>query len=163
MLLLAAVAVAAWANLLGKQDSARVDPLVHATCGFATGSLMLAPFAAYEWHRIGNSALVTRSGVGAFAYLVVLATAVAYVAFFYGLRVVGLSAGSVLLYLMAPITILLAAVILHEPITWQRLVGCIVVAGGALLTTLPLSPVRASHHLGDDRAPRCARNARRTV
>ena len=140
-LLLAAVAVAAWANMIGKRDSERMDALAHVTYGFATGSLMLAPFAVYEWHRIGNPALLTGGGVGAFAYLVLLATAVAYVAFFYGLRVVGLSAGSAMLYLMAPITIVLAAAILHEPLTWPRLAGCLVVMVGALLTTLPVRPV----------------------
>lgn len=161
LLLLVAVAVAAWANLLGKQDSARMDPLAHATCGFATGSFMLAPFALYEWHRIGDAALVTRGGVGALVYLVVLATAVAYVAFFYGLRVVGLSAGSVLLYLMAPITILLAGLILHESITWPRLVGCLVVTAGALLTTLPITRDRQRRQLDGARAPRSARRPRR--
>lgn len=140
--LLAAVALGAWANMLGKRDSGRMDALAHLGFGFGVGSLMLSPVAVHEWLGVGGAAPLTSTGVVAFVYLLVLGTAVAYVAFFYGLRIVGLSAGSVMLYFMAPITILLAAAILHESLTWQRLAACAVVTAGALLTTMPAGPVR---------------------
>jgi probable blue pigment (indigoidine) exporter len=130
-LLLVAAALNAYANMLGARDSGRMDPLTHVTYGFATGSAMLAPVALYEWHRLGSLASVTPRGM--FAYLVVLSTAVAYVCFFYGLRRVGVSAGSTMLYLMGPITVVLAAVFLHETLTVQRLSACLVVTTGAAL------------------------------
>jgi drug/metabolite transporter (DMT)-like permease len=75
--------------------------------------------------------------LGAFAFLVLGGSVVAYFLWFYLLKVCGATAASAYHFLMPPLSMLFAWVILGEQVAFRDLVGIVPVALGIYLVTRP--------------------------
>ncbi|WP_407178169.1 DMT family transporter [Bradyrhizobium sp. STM 3562] len=97
--------------------------------------IVLAPFALAfaDVHEIVPSARL----VGAFAFLVLGGSILAYVLWFHLLKVCGATAASAYHFLMPPLGMLFAWIVLGEHVALQDLLGIVPVALGIYLVTRP--------------------------
>lgn len=126
----AAVLVSSLGHVLAKRWSADTDVLASTAWQLIAGSLFLLPAAiAVE----GSPPAFSTPALLAFGYVTLVATALAFTAWFTGLR--HLSAGSVgLIGLLNPVTgVLLGTVVAAEVLTVQQLGGLILVLAGVVL------------------------------
>jgi drug/metabolite transporter (DMT)-like permease len=102
------------------------------------GGLALAPFAATlaDFHDIVPSARL----FGAFAFLVLAGSILAYLLWFHLLNVCGATAASAYHFLMPPLAMLFAYLVLGEHVELRDLAGIIPVALGIYLVTRPAAP-----------------------
>lgn len=127
---LAAMVLSSIGYVLTKRWGAGVDVLSLASWQLIAGALTLIPLALLIE---GAPPALDGQAMLAFGYVSIIATAVAYVAWFTGLK--HLSAGTVgLLGLLNPITgVLLGLALAGESFTLQQIVGILVVLVGILL------------------------------
>lgn len=148
---LTAMTMSSVGYILAKKWTRDVDLLAATAWQLVVGGAVLIPFAiAVE----GSPPAMTWSTVGWFGYISVIATAVAYVAWFSGLR--HLSAGSVgLIGLLNPVTgVLLGVLLAAEVLSPQQTTGLLLVLIGIVLgqqlrrrarpTVEPVAPRTAS-------------------
>jgi drug/metabolite transporter (DMT)-like permease len=83
----------------------------------------------------------TPSLIGAFAFLVLGGSILAYWLWFHLLKVCGATAASAYHFLMPPLGMLFAFIVLGEPVEMRDLLGIIPVALGIYLVTRPAKPV----------------------
>jgi drug/metabolite transporter (DMT)-like permease len=102
------------------------------------GGLALLPFAAAfaDVHDIVPSARL----FGAFAFLVLGGSILAYLLWFHLLKVCGATAASAYHFLMPPLGILFAYLVLGEHVELRDLAGIVPVALGIYLVTRPATP-----------------------
>jgi drug/metabolite transporter (DMT)-like permease len=102
------------------------------------GGLALVPFAAAfaDFHDIVPSARL----FGAFAFLVLAGSILAYLLWFHLLNVCGATAASAWHFLMPPLGMLFAYLVLGEHVELRDLAGIIPVALGIYLVTRPAAP-----------------------
>jgi probable blue pigment (indigoidine) exporter len=125
-----AMAMSAFGYVLAKRWGGQVDLLASTAWQLLAGGVMLIPVAvAVE----GAPPVLTGPAVLAFGYVTVIATAVAFAAWFAGLR--QLSAGTVgLIGLLNPVTgVLLGTTLAAEVLTAQQTAGIFLVLVGILL------------------------------
>lgn len=105
-----------------------------------SGGLALVPFAAAfaNVHDIVPSARL----LGAFAFLVLAGSILAYLLWFHLLKVCGATAASAYHFLMPPLGMLFAYLMLGEHVELRDLLGIIPVAFGIYLVTRPAGPVK---------------------
>ncbi|MEU1854229.1 EamA family transporter [Streptomyces sp. NPDC019990] len=126
----AAMLVSSFGHILTKRWSAGTDVLASTAWQLIAGSLFLLPVAtAME----GPPPALSTSALVAFGYVSLVATALAFTAWFTGLR--HLPAGTVgLIGLLNPVTgVLLGTVIAGEVLTVQQLCGLVLVLVGVVL------------------------------
>jgi drug/metabolite transporter (DMT)-like permease len=128
--------VATWTayTLLGRKVSKDVSPLLmtfHASwmgglmlwgIGLLDGSLRTMP--SFSWQ-----------GWGSIVYLGVLGSGLAYVWYAQGLKVLGAARTAVFINFVPMSAVLFSAVLLHEQLQWQSIVGGLIVLIGVVLTT----------------------------
>lgn len=102
----------------------------------ATGALMLAPMALYEWAS-GGRMPVTREAWTGISGIVVFASLLAFSGYQYGVRQLGPTLASVFMYLMPVYGIVLAMLLLGERLEPFHYAGIALVIGGVVLATLP--------------------------
>lgn len=126
----AAMAMSSLGYVLAKRWSDEVDVLASTSWQLVVGGLTLLPVAVLVE---GAPPALDLPAVLAFGYVSVIGTAVAFVAWFSGLR--HLPAGTVgLIGLLNPIAgVLLGTVLAGEVLTARQLVGLVLVFGGILL------------------------------
>ena len=136
-ILAAAIAWAAYSLLLRRPEVRRLAPLSLFGTVCLAGALLLAPVALYEaaagaplpdslfdWTRIAG--------------IIVFASLLAFSCFQHAVRVLGASTAGLSLYLMPPISIMLAAIFLGESFETYHAAGIVLVMGGVILATAPL-------------------------
>jgi drug/metabolite transporter (DMT)-like permease len=103
-----------------------------------SGGIVLVPFAAAfaDFHDIVPSARL----LGAFAFLVLAGSILAYLLWFHLLKVCGATAASAYHFLMPPLGMLFAFLVLGEHVEFRDLLGIIPVAFGIYLVTRPAAP-----------------------
>lgn len=103
------------------------------------GGIALVPFAAAfaDFHDIVPSARL----FGAFAFLVLAGSILAYLLWFHLLKVCGATAASAWHFVMPPLAMLFAFLVLGEHVEFRDLLGIIPVAFGIYLVTRPAAPV----------------------
>lgn len=128
---------AAWAayNVMGKAIMARHDPVPATTAAGLVGTLMIIPFAAWEWGS-GQRPAFTWAGVGAVAYTGLLVTVLGFVVLFWAYRRAGAAQLGVLMYLQPVAGVVLAWWLLGETLNNWFLVGALLVLTGVGLATL---------------------------
>ncbi|MCR2762505.1 DMT family transporter [Microbacterium sp. zg.B48] len=134
---LGAMLASSFGYILTARWGSAVPAVTMASWQLVGGSALLIPFAiAFE----GPPPTLTLSSAAGFAYLAVIATAVAYVAWFTGLR--RLPAGVVgVVGLLNPVTgVVLGVALAGEVFGLAQGVGLVLVLGGIVLGSLP--PVR---------------------
>lgn len=141
----AAMLVSSFGHILAKRWSADVDVLASTAWQLTAGSLFLLPAAAAVE---GPPPALSTPALLAFGYVTLVATALAFVAWFTGLR--HLPAGTVgLIGLLNPVTgVLLGTAVAAEVLTVQQLCGLILVLAGVVLGR----PTRAGRR-GSGQAP----------
>lgn len=102
------------------------------------GGIALVPFAAAfaDFHAIVPSARL----FGAFAFLVLAGSILAYLLWFHLLKVCGATAASAWHFLMPPLGMLFAFLVLGEHVEFRDLLGIIPIAFGIYLVTRPAVP-----------------------
>lgn len=131
-------AVVAWAlytTLL------RLRPPVHAVSflavSFFVGVVCMAPLAAVEWMEIGFPAL-TAPVLGAFAYVSILPSVVAYFLFNAAVASIGASRAGQTVALMPLFGAVLASVLLDEPLAGYHWAGMAMILMGIVLGAMTL-------------------------
>jgi drug/metabolite transporter (DMT)-like permease len=107
-----------------------------------SGGIAVLPFA-YMFSNIGDIVPSARL-LGAFAFLIVLGSIVAYLLWFHLLTVFGATAASAYHFLMPPLGMLFGWMILGEHVAARDLLGIVPVALGIYLVTRPAKSAKAS-------------------
>ena len=106
------------------------------------GGLALLPFA-FALSSVGDIVPSTRL-LGAFAFLVLGGSILAYLLWFHLLKVCGATAASAYHFLMPPLGMLFAFLVLGEHVEFRDLLGIVPVALGIYLVTRPATPSGSS-------------------
>jgi drug/metabolite transporter (DMT)-like permease len=142
LLLLASMVVYSVYTILVKKKIDTYSSQLLTAVSFSVGLLFFIPIAAGEIAVKGLPSFPF-TGFLAVIYLGVIATALAFFLWNYGLREVNATIASVLMNLM-PVVGLVASYFLGEPVGWRQIIGAIVVVAGVMLCTLQkqASPAR---------------------
>jgi drug/metabolite transporter (DMT)-like permease len=120
-------------SLIGKMAMRRLSPLVAVSYSSALGALVLAVPAVIEGPA-KNLALASWVDWAAIAYLAVFGTVLGFVWFYEGVRLIGATRSGLFINFVPISAVVLAALILGEPITWSLAVGAALVLSGVYLT-----------------------------
>lgn len=127
--------VLCWAaySLIGKAVMRRLSPLVSVSYSSAIGALALAAPAATEGlaRDVGHASLADWASI---AYLAVFGTVLGFVWFYEGVQLIGATRAGLFINFVPISAVILAAVMLGEPITWSLAIGAILVLLGVYLT-----------------------------
>jgi drug/metabolite transporter (DMT)-like permease len=136
---LLAVAVLCWVAyvVLGKIILTTVSPLAANAAAFVVALPFLAVSARLEAPLSAAFAAPWQTW-GAIAFMGVLSSALAFVWFSEGIRVLGASRTSVFIYLVPGFSLLFARAFLGEPISLPKVLGGGLVVAGVVLTNLPV-------------------------
>jgi drug/metabolite transporter (DMT)-like permease len=132
------IGCASWSggSIYAKQHPTAVSPLVGASIQmlFAGVALTLVGTLLGEWPRVHFNA----RSFGAFLYLMVFGSIVAYGSYLYALQKLPLSLVSTYSYINPVIAVLLGWLLLAEPLGWRVVIGAsVILAGVALVKTNP--------------------------
>ncbi len=122
-------------GLAAKRNSATLTPLLNTGYSFGIGATLMIPLAIGEWFWKPEAFSLSLNGWLALLYLSVLASAVAYTAYFYALSQATLSAATLPTYLTPVVTLIMAAGLTGEPLSWNRGLAAGVVVLGLVLTS----------------------------
>lgn len=112
-----------------------VHPLSFLMVTFAIAAVVMAPFAATEWR--GIAAIDWRPEVvGAFAYVAILPSVVAYFLYNAAVGVIGAARAAQTLSVMPLVGALLAAFLLNEPLGMHHAAGMVLILGGIAMTAV---------------------------
>lgn len=127
--------VASWCaySLMGKIVMQTLSPLVATTYACGIGAIALGIPAAWEWAHTTNLTLSAAAAWG-IAYLGLLGSAIGFTAYYNGVRAIGLARASVFINGVPICAILLAALLLREPITPTLVIGALLVVAGVTCT-----------------------------
>jgi probable blue pigment (indigoidine) exporter len=133
-----AMTMSSFGYVLAKRWGGQVNLLASTSWQLIAGAVMLVPVAVVAE---GGPPALSGSAVVAFGYVTVVATALAFAAWFAGLRHLG--AGTVgLIGLLNPVTgVLLGTTIAAETLSAQQAAGLLLVLAGILLGHPAMSPV----------------------
>jgi drug/metabolite transporter (DMT)-like permease len=113
---------------------AQYDAIVVTTCVTAIGALLLLPLAAIELWRGGLPQPGLNAWFGA-AYLGVFASGAGYLLYNYSLKHMAASQVGVFTNLIPVVGVLTGVIALGEPLSWQAIIGGLIVMMGVALTT----------------------------
>lgn len=135
LLMLGAEITFALYSVLSKKFMPQYGAIVITCFAGLIGSLILFPVSlALEGNPFSGMGLWVWGGV---AYLAVGATAIAYVAYFYGLLNVGAARGSMFFFLKPVLASVFAWIVLNEPVTAKVVAGTLLILGSLFLSLLP--------------------------
>jgi len=120
-------------SVLGKVAMRHLSPLAAVSYSSAIGALALAVPAVMEG-PVKNLGSASWTDWAAVAYLAVFGTVLGFVWFYQGVRTIGAPRAGLFINFVPVSAVLLAAPILHEPITWSLAVGAALVLSGVFLT-----------------------------
>ncbi|MEN6338121.1 MAG: DMT family transporter [Phycisphaerales bacterium] len=120
-------------SVLGKVAMRHLSPLAAVSYSSAIGALALAAPAVMEG-PVKNLGSASWTDWAAVAYLAVFGTVLGFVWFYQGVRAIGAPRAGLFINFVPVSAVLLAAPILHEPITWSLAVGAALVLSGVFLT-----------------------------
>lgn len=120
-------------SVLGKVAMRSLSPLTAVSYSSAVGALALAVPAAME-NPVKNLSNASWLDWAAIAYLAVFGTVLGFVWFYQGVRAIGAPRAGLFINFVPVSAVLLAAPLLHEPITSSLAVGAALVLSGVFLT-----------------------------
>jgi drug/metabolite transporter (DMT)-like permease len=123
-------------SLVGRSVMRMVPPFTAVTYATVIGTLMLLPMAIAEGVAGFWTAISPTTWLSLF-YLGALGTAVAFIWYYNGIRLIGPSAASQFINFVPVSAILLAGVLLDEPLTPSLVVGGGMVVSGVWLARMP--------------------------
>lgn len=127
--------VASWAtySLVGKVVLKRLSPLISVCYSAAIGTLCLLAPALWEG-MLGDFGKYTSTDWLSIVYLGVFGTVFGFVWYYQGIQAIGAVRASLFINFVPLFAILLAYLILGEPITWSLLAGAALIIIGVYLT-----------------------------
>lgn len=136
LLVLAAVFFEALFLLIPKSIREPLSPLATSTIISLFGMLWFLPLGIWEMR---HTDLITISIIGwiTVAYYGAVVTVLAYLFWFAGIRKVAASKAGVFTAIMPVSAVVLSALVLDAPISWQQWLGCALVLAGIVCTTTP--------------------------
>lgn len=125
-----------WAcyNVMGKAMMERYAPLPVTAAAGIIGTVGVVPFAAFEVLS-GRTPEFTLVGVAGVAYAGLLVTALGFVVLFWALALVPAAYAAIMMYLQPLAGVLIAWLLLHEPLGVNFIMGSSLVLSGAYLVT----------------------------
>ncbi len=127
--------VLSWAaySLIGKTVMRRLSPLVSVSYSSAIGALILAVPAAMEGpaKNLGHASWIDWASI---TYLAVFGTVLGFVWFCEGVKLIGATRAGLFINFVPISAVILAGLVLDEPITWSLAVGAALVLSGVCLT-----------------------------
>lgn len=136
LLVLAAVVFEALFLLIPKSVREPLSPLATSTIISLFGLLWFLPMGSWELVHTDLASISTAGWITIFYYGAVV-TVLAYLFWFAGIRKVAASRAGVFTAIMPVSAVLLSALVLDAPISWQQWLGCSLVLAGILCTSLP--------------------------
>ncbi len=120
-------------SLLGKVALRRLSPLVSVSYSSLAGALALLFPALYEGltRTIPAASLLDWTSI---AYLAVCGTVIGFVWFYQGVQRIGATRAGLFINFVPISAVILAFLMLREPITWSLAVGAVLVLSGVYLT-----------------------------
>ncbi|MBC16014.1 MAG: multidrug transporter [Desulfovibrio sp.] len=144
LLVLAAVFFEALFLLIPKSIREPLSPLATSTIISLFGMLWFLPMGIWElWHI--DLTTISIMGWMTVAYYGAVVTVLAYLFWFAGIRQVAASRAGVFTAVMPVSAVLLSALVLDAPISWQQWLGCSLVLAGIVCTTTPSSNRKPAH------------------
>lgn len=134
---IAAISWAIYSVLLKSERYSTLKTLPLLTLLSICGTIILAPFAAYEVLYIGNLPN-TNSEWMLILGIVLLSSIGAFLSFQYGIKMLGASIAGIFMYLLAPWGLLFAWFFLGETLENYHIYGTVFILSGIIVATLPL-------------------------
>lgn len=131
-------AVLSWVTyiIVSKELLAKYSPLTLTAYLFLVSSIMLAPFAYYDFVTQPNWIMkVHWQGVAAICYGAIFAGILAYVFFQWGMKQTSAFTAGIFTYLQPPLAALFAIPVLGEKPTPILILGTVLILGGVFLAT----------------------------
>ena len=127
--------VLCWAaySLLGKVAMRRLSPLACVSYSSLAGAIALAVPALFEGltQTVHRASLLDWTSI---SYLAVFGTVIGFVWFYQGVRLIGTTRAGLFINFVPISAVILAFLLLREPITWSLAVGAAFVLSGVYLT-----------------------------
>ena len=127
--------VLSWAtySLLGKVVMRWLSPLTSVSYSSLAGAIALAGPALYEGltQSVRQATLLDWTSI---AYLAVCGTVIGFVWFYEGVRLIGTTRAGLFINFVPISAVILAFLMLREPVTWSLAVGALLVLSGVCLT-----------------------------
>ena len=127
--------VLCWAaySLLGKVAMRRLSPLACVSYSSLAGAIALAVPALFEGlaQTLHRASLLDWTSI---SYLAVFGTVIGFVWFYQGVRLIGTTRAGLFINFVPISAVILAFLLLREPITWSLAVGAVLVLSGVYLT-----------------------------
>jgi drug/metabolite transporter (DMT)-like permease len=129
-------AVVCWAlySVLGKVAMQKFSPLVCTTYAVVFGTIMLMPLALMEmtWDQAANATLLTW---GSILHMSIIVSVVSFILYYQGIRAIGAGKASLFINLMPVSAVILAVILLGEPLLPVHIAGALLVFAGVTLGT----------------------------
>ena len=120
-------------SLIGRVVMRQLSPLATVTCSAVVGTVALAVPSAFR-DLAGNLGQASLADWLCIAYLAVFGTVLGFVWFYQGVRLIGPTRAGLFINVVPISAVVLAFLILREPVTWSLAAGAILVLSGAYLT-----------------------------
>lgn len=133
---LAAIAWAIYSVLLKSEHYSTLKTLPLLTLLSICGTIILAPFAAYEALYIGDVPN-TQEEWSLILGIVLLSSIGAFLSFQYGIKMLGASIAGIFMYLLAPWGLLFAWFFLGETLEGYHIQATVFILSGIIIATLP--------------------------
>jgi len=138
--------VLSWAaySLLGKVVMQWLSPLVCVSYSSLAGAIALAVPALFEGltHTVRRASLLDWTSI---AYLAVFGTVIGFVWFYEGVRLIGTTRAGLFINFVPISAVILAFLLLKEPVTWSLAAGATLVLSGVYLTNRASASRRQPH------------------
>ena len=106
---------------------------------FGYGVLFSLPIAFLSGFRPDASALVMPVNLFNMLFLSICASALCFVAWNFGVKVLGAVRTSVYIYLVPVVSVTTSAIVLHEPVTWMLIAGATLTLLGLILSEIKMT------------------------
>lgn len=143
-ILIASVSFAIYSLLLRDPAAREMTSLSLFTLIALSGALALIPPAAIEIAQ-GGMLPASLTAWAKIAGIIVFASISAFYCFTHTVRVFGPATAGITLYMMPPVSIVMAVVFLGEQFEDYHALGIVLVTGGVVLATAPLEKLRRRH------------------
>lgn len=130
------IAVICWAlySVLGKVALQRFSSLESTTYAVVFGTIMLLPFALIngKWEHYVQASLLTWLSI---FHLSIIVSVISFIMYYYGIQKIGAARASIFINLMPLSAVILAVILLNEPLLPIHLIGAALVLTGVTIGT----------------------------
>ncbi|MBU9712376.1 DMT family transporter [Bacillus tamaricis] len=130
------IAVICWAlySVLGKVALQTFSSLVSTTYAVVFGTVMLFPFAMMDvtWPQVTNASMLTW---GSILHMSIIVSVASFIMYYQGIKIIGAAKASIFINLMPLSAVILAVILLGEPLLPVHIIGAVLVLTGVTVGT----------------------------